>query len=184
MSVAEERKSGRFIDVSLDRLTKLGLIAGGVFALVQYLDARHDARVERPTSYIMRFEDGQAAVARRAINGTLRGYLSQFDGLEGETIDAQTRADMVMSVVEAEAGLADNIDMVVDFYEGLATCVREGLCASDVAHRYFAADAREFWNNFEPYVATRRINNADFAVGLATFAGVVHDAPNSPNVAQ
>jgi len=161
---------GRVIDLS----SRVALLAAGAFAVVQYLQSLQDLRVERTTQYITRYEDGNASVARRSINSLFRPYVAQFNELRqlgGVSPDMQYEIVKAIAETDEGHGLFDRIDTVVDFYEGLWTCVREHLCDQPVAEGYFASgEAAEFWNNFEPYILDRRANNPSFATGLEIFA--------------
>lgn len=156
-----------------DLLSKLALIAGAAFAVFQFLEAQRAARVERTSTYIERYEEGRAADARRAIVAELRPYVGQFQRLGEGGVSETEQAEIVLTLLdESEDGaLAANIDIMVDFYEGLWTCVRERLCDERVARGYFgAAAAPQFWRNFKPYIEDRRRNNETFAFGLEQFA--------------
>ena len=157
-----------------DVISKFALVAGGLFAVVQFLDARHDAKVERTITYITRFEDGRVSESRRAIANAIRPYIPQFREMEAAGgVTAEDRRQVVMTLVDegGNGDMAGDIDTVVDFYEGLWTCVHEDLCAADVAYGYFGeGEAPEFWQNFLPYMQDRRENNPAYAVGLEHFA--------------
>jgi ribosomal protein L17 len=219
-TMARARTTGTKIDFStvratLDVLGVLGLLAGGCFAVMQYLSAKEDARVSRTMEYIDRYEQGEVATARRAINESLKPFLSQFQELEAEkAVSAEVKRDLVFSIMESsqkqateqrvnqfakaydpliERGraslqerrdlirssveatpsqdIAGNVDRLVDFFEGLRTCVAEKVCDERVAVGYFSsAEAPELWNNFWPYAELRRKNNARYAAGLEWFA--------------
>jgi hypothetical protein len=164
-------KLNAFVDGLLDKLTKAGILIAGVFALYQFMDAKQDAKVQRTSVYITRYEDGTPAAAIRRINAALRPYLGQFAKLTGEGgLSAETRNEMVLSLFEQHATLAEDVDAIVDFYEGLDTCVRQSLCDQATAVRYFGPEARQFYSNFEPYFRERNVSEPAFASSVARFA--------------
>lgn len=161
----------RWLSIVVTLISQGALIVGGLFAAYQFLESRKDARVERTMEYILRYEDGRVGDSRRAIQAALRPFLEQFAEFETGVAPA-SRDEMVLTLID-EAGdgrLPDHIDTVVDFYEGLWTCVREEICSREVAFGYFTTDARDFAQNFEPYFRRRQENNSAYAGGLERFA--------------
>ena len=177
---------------TLDVLGIAGLLAGGVFAAIQYSDAKDAERTSRTFEYIARYESGDVAEARRAINRVLRQYISQFEDLEADGLPDKQRDDMVRRIIrtdvelqltsrqangpagatiEAPETIEDKIDRVVEFYDGLDICVEEELCKSRVAVNYFSPnEARIFWDNFRPYILDRRKNYEGYGKALEKFA--------------
>jgi hypothetical protein len=154
-------------------ISQVALIAGGIFAAFQYIDARRDAQVEHTMEYIVRYEDGRVGESRRAIETALRPYLPNFAEIQNQGVRSQDRIDVISTLmtVAGEGSLPGHVDTVVDFYEGLWTCVREDVCSKEVALGYFGgADAADFRANFQPYIDQRRENNPTYARGLDRFA--------------
>ena len=178
---------------TLDVLGIAGLFAGGVFAAIQYNDAKGAQRIGRTFEYIARYESGDVAEARRAINRVLRQYLTQFEELEAAGLPCDPRENLVRSIIKADVELQlagreanklaasaidapetieDKIDRVVEFFDGLKICVKEEICNRRVAENYFSPDeARIFWSNFYPYISDRRKNYANYGKALEEFAG-------------
>ncbi|TAD75326.1 MAG: hypothetical protein EAY70_10615 [Sphingomonadales bacterium] len=177
---------------TLDVLGIAGLLVGGIFAAIQYVDAKAAQRTSRTFEYIERYESGDVAEARRAINRVLRPYLEQFEDLEAEGLPRKERDDVVRSIIRAEVEIQsassakaagnpsaiespetveDKIDRVVEFYDGLKVCVDEELCNERVTVNYFSPDeARIFWDNFYPYIMDRRANYPRYGDALEAFA--------------
>lgn len=178
---------------TLDALGIAGLLAGGIFAAIQYKDAKGAQRIARTFEYIERYESGDVAEARRAINRVLRQYLTQFEELEAAGLPCDPRDNLVRSIIKADVELQmtgreanklpasgvdapetieDKIDRVVEFFDGLKICVHEEICNRRVAENYFSPDeARIFWNNFYPYISDRRKNYANYGKALEEFTG-------------
>ena len=151
-------------------LWKGAIVAGAIFAVVQYFEAREAKRVERSMTYIYTFERGEVASARAVVNGALRPYAADFAAMakRGGVSTADKKA-IILTLVEddSEGRLADSIDRQVDFYEGLRLCVGENLCSNGVIEGYFCPErAAILWNDFKPYIDERRANNPDYARGL------------------
>jgi hypothetical protein len=160
-----------FVDGLLDKLTKAGILIAGVFALYQFMDAKQDARVQRTSEYITRYEEGTPAAALRRINAALRPYAPQFEKLTGEDgLSAATRKDMVLTLFDHSPTLAEDVDAIVGFYKGLDACVRQLLCDRTTAVTYFGPEASEFYSNFEPYFGVRHVSDPAFASSVVLFA--------------
>ncbi len=83
---------------------------------------------------------------------------------------------MLLLIVEEAPGdsVAEAIDTVVDFYEGLSLCVDERQCDESAAKKYFCqVRALEFWDTYKAYIDYRRANNSDYATSLQTCANFV-----------
>lgn len=156
----------------IDAISKIGIVAGGLFAGWQYWEAKTDKRTERTTAYIERYEDGRVGDARREINGKLRPYIAQFRQVAVSGISPQDRDAMVLALTEENGGdIANRLDTVADFFQGLETCTSEGLCDRRVAEAYFrSSDAGDLWTNFEPYFRERRANNPSYGDAFEHFA--------------
>ena len=177
---------------TLDVLGILGLLLGGIFAAIQYNDAKAAQRVARTFEYIERYESGDVAEARRAINRLLRPYIAQFKELESAGLPCEERDNLVRTIIKADVALQssgkqskgntssavdapetieDKIDHIIEFYDGLKICVDEEICNQRVAENYFSPnEARIFWDNFYPYISDRRLNYRMYGAALEEFA--------------
>lgn len=154
--------------------TKIGLAGAAVFAIIQYRDAQEARRVERAMTYIDTFEQGEIAEARRTLNGALRPYQKQFVELAKQGgISADDKGAIILTLMEGDEGveLADSLDQIVDFYESVQLCTDEKLCAPSVIEGYFCPGrASRLWDDFRPYVETRRPNNPEYGTALESCA--------------
>lgn len=153
---------------------KIGLAGAAIFAIVQYRDAQEARRVERAMTYIDMFERGEIAEARRALNAALRPYQQQFAELAKQGgVSADDKKAIILTLMEGDEGvkLADSLDRMVDFYEGVRLCEAEKLCASSVVDGYFCPGrANGLWSDFRPYAESRRANNPEYGAALQSCA--------------
>lgn len=154
----------------VDLITKLGVVAGGLFAGWQYWEAKVDRRIERTTHYLERYEDGSVAQARERIESGLRPYLQQFDELSTGGLSQRDRERVVLAIVDESPEIPAAIDDVADFFNGLETCVSSRLCDRNTAERYFRDTDIGIWENFEPYIALRRRNNPEYGKALEHYS--------------
>jgi hypothetical protein len=151
-------------------ITSIAVAVGGGFAGCQYTSAQEVEKINRTMEYIQRYEDGSVATARRSINDSLRYIEIRLQKLP----DKPNPDDYFMGLGEAirSGEIKENqIDIVVDFYEGLSVCVRNEICDQTVAMAYFSGDeSKNFKDYFGKYISDRRTNNHCYAEGLAWFA--------------
>lgn len=154
----------------VDIVTKLGVIAGSIFAAWQYWEAKELRRIERTTHYLERYESGRIAEARERIEGGLRPHLGSFEEVSAGGLSPQARESVVLAVLEETPAIPAAIDNVADYFNGLETCVRAKLCDRATAERYFRETDIGIWQNFDPYIAQRRRNNPDYGGALEHYS--------------
>ena len=146
----------------------LGLLVAAAFTLQQYLGHRHDERVSRTMDYVKRFEDGSVAEARHRLYGKVRRFLPTPTPFSN--VSPADHQKILDTMLDADPSLADDLDTIVDFFEGLLLCVSEDICERSTAIGYFSSsETRLFRKNFKPYVEGRKRNNPQFAEGLDWF---------------
>lgn len=178
MTTARENWFPQTLVGQLELLVKVGLIAGGVIAVVQYFEARQEQRVARTLAFVDRFESDPVRGARHNLVNAFRAVAPMVSRLETLEL-SPAAADQVegaiteyLSTQAAEgAGLVSEIDTVVSFFEGLHACLRAELCDASTAETFFGPYARDLERNLRPYIARVRENRApQFASGLELLA--------------
>ncbi|MFD3191887.1 hypothetical protein ACFMPD_16710 [Sedimentitalea sp. HM32M-2] len=169
--------------VWLDLLVKVGAIFAAVFAIVQYLQAREDARIEKTLRYVSEFRDAESAPggAGKSVSETLwrnTGQIEQFEILSSslpEDRRQDLRRDFIAKLVhgtEENPGLRSDIIEIASFFEALAICVDNDLCDRNTAVSYFGEYATVFWQNFDVYLKEQREVVPDFAGGVERFVNL------------
>jgi hypothetical protein len=139
----------------------------GVFALWQYFSIQNGIATTHTMDYIKRYEDGPVADARQEISRMLRSYSNQFNRMR---LSADQQRKILQTLFDEDPKLYDRVDTIVDFFEGLRTCVKGRVCSENVAVGYFGGEeSRQFWHNFLPYIKDRQSNNSDYARGIEWF---------------
>jgi hypothetical protein len=165
-------------------LGTIAIVIGAIWAIYQFQESKRLTRVARTGEYITRFEEGDAADARAAIDSTRRDYLRQFNELNKEgPLSPDARRKISASIIEADEKyvVRNGIDALAAFYDGLYFCVQETLCDAQTAKRYFASeDTRDYWEFAQPYMRVRRANNANFAKGFERFAQLPASSSSYP----
>src|SRR4030095_6597171 len=84
--------------------------------------------------------------------------------------EAQLEA-AILSVVKKGA-IANQLIMMMDFFDGLVFCVSKHICDPETALDLFYSRSRELYTTFYQYIHLQRRNtsSSDFGLGLQTFA--------------
>ena len=170
---SSRRNSGRGwfkrADAWLSFASKVFIIAGGIFAVIQFMESKQNHRIAKTFEYIAAYERGPVLVSRENIRRLLRPYGSTFAGNHLSNKDHK-RLMSAISAGDAGANIEDDLDRVIDFHEGLYLCLKLELCDDEVAKKYFSCKAETFRMQFMPYIeARRKHDNKNFGVELEWF---------------
>ena len=158
-------------------LLRLLLIAGGLFTVVQYFQAREESRIERSLQLVELWEQPDYQDAQKALKARLAGLTEQYSGLLGANPSAEERriyAERIGIAALSEAGgtmplaeFRDHFDRIVYFLNRVAFCVEGKLCQREVADAYFHDFGQSFWTYFEGYARQeRRRGSPNYAVTI------------------
>ena len=150
----------------------LALLAGGTFAIVQYLDKEQGDRIKASLDLLVRYNDKHVVEAR------LR--LSDVWSREEEAIAILVRKpgvaiaeinSFVVTVIKTDQ-LHTSIDTIVDFYDLVEVCIEKNLCDRTAARALFARGAKSFFMLHYPFIDQLRIsrNDQSFAMPLQELA--------------
>jgi hypothetical protein len=156
-----------------------------VFAVTEYWEAQRAARVARTQDFMSRYVTDPIYTARTTISAELRDNLESIGAIRSVELAPsaaeQAHKDLVQFLVYDSrngAGLAAEVDALVDFFGMAAICVEQRLCDPAAARAYFAGDVDRLLNNFRPYVEERRRLAPDYAAAAERFASEGRDPQN------
>ena len=150
-------------------LAKTGLLLGGFFAVIEFYSAVDAKRIDRTLNYVEKFESGSISNARRLLRSKTRPYYKQFSNIGKEGLTEEDKKQITLLLIEDDddGSIADSLEIIVDFFEGLMLCTDENICARSVTEAYFCpVRAESFWENYSPYILDRRTNNPSFGKAL------------------
>lgn len=158
------------------------LIVGGVFSVVQYIQARDEKRIERTLELVELWEQPQYQEAQKALKTRLDGLNARHAGLLGGNPSPEEQRvyrERIGIAAHAEDGGAmplaefeEHFDRVVYFLNRVAFCVDGNLCKRSVADAYFRDFAASFWAYFAGYVEQERRRGAPgYAAMIETWLG-------------
>lgn len=158
------------------------LIAGGIFTVVQFLDAKEEKRVERTLQLIELWEREEYQQAQRALSERLDALNARHAGLLGSSPSAAERA-VYLDQVGMEAMTPDGgalplpefraaFDRILYFLNRMAFCVEGNLCSRSMVDEYFGDFASSFWGYFGGFIEQqRREGSSRLAEPLETYLG-------------
>lgn len=154
-----------------------------VFATYQYYVSRGDLHVARTLDFVQRFDSGrfskaqdEATIAIAAAQETTRARLkeptlaglspAERAALADKLFVAALYGDGIRSPPSLPLVIAD----LTGFFNGLQTCIAEGMCDEKTAHGFFDRYALSLWCDIYPAVTYERDHGREgFALGLQQF---------------
>src|SRR4051812_8952170 len=122
-------------DIAIAWLSFLGLVTAGIFALIQFLDAKTKQAVEQ--SFRLHSQNWssplfeQQLATRKAWFLLAPSVLAVLSDPKKSDDQAQREYDeLIAKAISSDPQLQTSIDTLVDYYEAVATCVTNGLCDS------------------------------------------------------
>jgi hypothetical protein len=156
------------------------LCVGAVFSAMQFLQARHEKRVERTLDLVSlwesdEFQKSQSAVKRRVgeLNRQSAGLITPQTTPEQLDIIMTSIGNQAMTPEGGEMPLADfqdHFDRVVYFLSRVASCVEGNLCDRGVADEFFLDYTQSFWRFFSDWIEKeRRRGSPNLAIGIEAY---------------
>ena len=171
----------------LDLFVKTGAVFAAVFAIHQYLQARHDLRVTRTLDHVTRFNnlDTPIGEARGRITQALWANESQILRLRAILLtlpEDQFRAlqeRFVRKLLDGSpgGGVRTDLHAVIQFFDELVLCIAAGLCDPKTAYAFFGGYAETLWGNFRIAIEASRTLDPNYGAGLEH---VMRDARQMP----
>jgi len=141
-------------------LTVLGLIAGGIYTLVEYQNHERQQRIETTMGYVTRYMSPPLSDHRVVL---LRQWQRHESDLLAVLRNTSLSSDELLRhystkilAMVTDDGLAAPIQELVLFFEQLANCVSLELCQRDAVNSMLAGQAQEFLHQYFPYVCYLR----------------------------
>ena len=139
----------------------IALVAGGIFAIVQYLDKEQGDRVKASLDLLIRYNDKHVVEARLRLTDV---WAREEDALETlvrkPAVAISEINSFVITTIKVD-GLHTSIDTMVDFYDLVEVCIEKKLCDRTAARALFARSAKSFFMLHYPFLAQLRTNRND-----------------------
>jgi hypothetical protein len=155
-------------------LIAAGKIAGGatflfgiIYGIFQYFESRKEKQVAETLALYRQFNNTPLVAYREKIYLALAEHQ---EDIAKATVDEKEMEKTMLRVVKT-GGIANQLILVMDFFDGLVFCVSRNICDPETALDLFYGRSRELYTTFYQYIQIqRREASTDFALGLQTFA--------------
>lgn len=142
------------------------IVLGAIFSVVQFLEARKQARIERALAMVELWEKPEYQTAQRALKTRIEELNMTYAAILGDQPTANDRAVVMKKIgqeaMSAEGGVMpvaqfqDEFERIVYFLNRAAFCVEGNICSREVIDAYFGDYTRSFWAYFAGYVDNQR----------------------------
>lgn len=141
-------------------ITVLGLMAGGVYTLVEYRSHERDRRIEATMGYVTRFMAPPLSDHRATLLKQWQKHQAEIltvlhdSSLKPAELNREYNATVLAMITAEELSLP--IQEMTLFFEQLANCVKLTLCEPDAVNSMLAVQAQEFMRQYYPYICYLR----------------------------
>jgi hypothetical protein len=154
-------------------LIRAGKIAGGAtfifgvfYGTYQYFEAIKDKRIEQVLATYRQFNLPPISDYRAKVFGVL---VKNRLALRDAVADERKLEAVVIGLVE-QNDMEKELLLLMDFYEGLVSCVTSKICDETTALNLFYPRALQVYVIFYPYIKDRRQDSSKFGDGLERLA--------------
>lgn len=148
------------------------LVAGGIFAVVQYLDKEKSERVKNSMELLARFNDKHVVDANTKLVAAWSRHEDALIAVATKVGGTPQEFDDFIVRTMRDEQLFPAFYTMVDFYELVQICISERLCDKATSEALFLHDANRFYTLHFPAIEYVRKNRQDetFAGRLASIA--------------
>lgn len=158
----------------LELILKVILITASLSAVYQYFDVKQENRVKKTMEFLDNFSSGQLLNTRLKLNEYWSDYEDEFERLnrgaiENEKERALIIEKIVLPIVSKNYEHRESVDLLVNFFANLKTCIDNGICDERVSQNFFGEYATSLFNFYQPWIKKRRKLIPDYACELQAF---------------
>lgn len=142
------------------------IVAGGGFAVVQYLEKEKSDRVKSSLDFFERYNRAPIFGSRQKLDSAWFRNEARLDELLDTTPfnDSEYR-NFILKVIKSE-GLEQNIFQLIAFYDSLEVCIRASICDSEAALSFLHSDAQALFRLHYNFIMSVRKSRKDPTVGF------------------
>ena len=154
-------RSKTITDIATAWIGVIALVAGGGFAVYQYLQKENGDRVKETLNFLDRYNKSPFSEARRTVAGVWERHSDKQNVLLSKSpFSAQEYNDFALDVIQHEK-IGPDILLLIEFFESLEICVRKEICDSQVAMLFFQPEARALYNQHFAKISFERTKRTD-----------------------
>lgn len=154
-------------------------VAAGIFALWQYFGHLEDARIERSLQFYKQFSTEPLYSARERTLENAEQLWKELGRIHTGSTPKELREErrkwqeIVVASIRGKENLSADIGNLVTYFDALQVCAENGVCDSKTAHELLGDQAKQFVENYCPYIAYVHYirNSKTFAAKAIEFSG-------------
>lgn len=143
-------------------VTIIGVFAGGLFALNEYLEKASSERIKVTLEYVDTFNRDPLQSARSHLDDIWFPRTNEIF-LKTE-LGEEELSKFVIDVIK-QNNLKHYIDLVVGFFDNISACACAKLCDEQTVRNFFGKYAFDFYGLNFPYIQKRRKQMRDSSYG-------------------
>lgn len=157
-------------DIIATWVTIIGVLSGGILALIQYGDRISEERVKESLKYVDRYNSGRILDARTEIEHFWDDK-NRIKKLQKKQSEPEL-ARLIVSEIDSSRAVSDDFNLVLSFYDNLRICTCARLCDMATITSFFGSEAYKLNGLFFPYIAKQRklLNDDEIGVSLYLLA--------------
>ena len=150
-------------------LTATGLLIGGGFALMEYLEHKKQLQIETSMKFVSRFQDDHFLKSRQKLRRTWDDAYPQITSiLLAKNVPQETINRNYYEFVNehiTKQGLQSDLELIMEFFQETTYCVGAKLCAKDVITEFWGREGEDFVSIYYPYICELRRKWNDDSIG-------------------
>jgi len=148
-------------------LAGLSVVIAALWAALLFYKSNRDDEVKTALAFYDKYNSKEFIVFRNGVGDFDNKNHDKIMAALNELIQSNNLEKYKDTLVELVklSGNENDIDMVIEFFDGLWECISTNLCDWNTAVGLFEPKARILYPEFSPYILYNRVHNKDAAYG-------------------
>ncbi|MGK7945883.1 MAG: hypothetical protein AB4058_15580 [Microcystaceae cyanobacterium] len=152
-------------------LTSLSIVLGGCYTIFQYQSHQQEKRVNRVVAYSDKFYQQKLSKSLTKINDQYYEQIEDINKILGQENYLEEYHNFVIKFTKENQ---EEVEIIGDFFEKLASCVASNLCDQETALKLFGSQGKDYFVRFYPYYCQKQQKWQDPRIGTL-FEEVYYD---------
>jgi hypothetical protein len=141
-----------------------GIFYGGY----QYFEVKEERRVQESLALYRQFNNTPIVAYRENIYKVLADHRDEI----AAAAVSEDQLEKIITQVVKDGQIANQLILVMDFFDGLVFCVSKNICDAETTIELFYGRSTELYTTFYQYIQLQRqsYGSRDFGLGLQTIA--------------
>lgn len=142
--------------------TIIGTLAGGGYALVQYVDNSNADRAKETLKFVERFDNDRLYNSRQKVE---IGLEQMEEDLRKSLKAGEAEYENHLAAGINEKSISHSLNQIFDFYDQLHACSLANLCDTEISLRFFGKYAYDLVGTIHPYIEQQKTRSGDIQYG-------------------